>query len=453
MNNTRLTLSLLATALLSVGGCVNWSGDVDEYRKVLDGGNRPATRPTFDPHAPLTLQQALRQAEADNEAIALRGEDYVQAMAEKMRQAGTFLPTLSLVPSYSLVHGTTDGQRGTSDQSSTSLRASATGSLSQASGVEAAGKTIEQRAQLLLDQRETVLLQVAQSYYDILRAERQTAVFENSLNVKKSRVADQETRQKLGNTRPLDVAQSQADLAATRVSLTQARTDGANARSALARLMGVADVNNPLTDNYAPPAEIPDLPQWIERASQSRQDLIAAARGVEAARLEVDAAIREYFPSVSIDFQYFLHNDPGSAGGWTGGISANVPIFSGLAIEANIRRAWSVYRQAGLAESQVRRQVIDEVNQNYLNLLTSRQKIIDLQIQVEAAQRAFDLADRAYQLGSESNLDRLAQQDNLLTAQLNLLQEQFNEKTNYLGLLRATGLLANVIKIDAEKTD
>jgi outer membrane protein TolC len=258
-------------------------------------------------------------------------------------------------------------------------------------------------------------------------------------------VRDQEARLKLGNVRPLDLAQSQADLAGTRSALIQARTDAINARSALSRLIAVPAVTGPLSDTFNPPTAVPDLDVWQKQALSDRQDLLAAARSVESARLTLQAAIREYFPSVTINFRYFLYNDPASAQTWAGALSANIPIFSALAIEADIRRSWSFYRQAGLAESQTRRQVADDVNQSFQNLQTSRQKIIQLTIEVEAAQRAFDLSERAYQLGSVSNLDRLTQQDNLLTAQLNLVSEQFNEKSSYLSLLRAVGRLYSVL--------
>jgi outer membrane protein TolC len=81
------------------------------------------------------------------------------------------------------------------------------------------------------------------------------------------------------------------------------------------------------------------------------------------------------------------------------------------------------------------------VNENYESLQGSRDKVVDLTVAVDSAQTASDLAERAYQLGSDSNLDRLTQQDNLLTAQLNLVSEQYNGKTSYLGLLRAEGAL------------
>jgi outer membrane protein TolC len=208
--------------------------------------------------------------------------------------------------------------------------------------------------------------------------------------------------------------------------------------------MAVPSVKGQLTDAFDPPADIMSLELWQELAAQRRQDLLAAAQYVESARYSLDAAIREYFPSVSINFEYLLYNDPASIQTWSNIISANIPIFSALQIEADVRKAWSVYRQAGLSEWQTRYQIADDVNENYQNLTGSRLRIVDLQIQVDAAQRAYDLSERSYQLGSVSNLDRLTQQDNLLTAQLNLVSEQFNEKSNYLGLLRAAGDLSTL---------
>ena len=99
-HRTSRPIAWLAPLLLPtlLGGCVNWSGDVGRYREVLDDAT-PATHPAFAAAEPLSLREALRVANHDNEAIAIAGEDYVQALADKMRQAGTFLPTLSIGPS------------------------------------------------------------------------------------------------------------------------------------------------------------------------------------------------------------------------------------------------------------------------------------------------------------------------------------------------------------------
>jgi outer membrane protein TolC len=434
---------LSGSILLTIPGCLDWSKDVDQYREVLNSA-QPSTRPDYEPDGPLPLTHALALANADNESIASSGENYIQALAEKMRQAGTFLPSLSLAPSYGFSGGNSTSSL--AQQTAVPLQASATGSASQLSSQKAAGLTADQLRQALLDERETILLQVVQSYYTVLKAERQCAVYESSLKSKIERVRDQEARLKLGNIRPLDLAQTQADLAGVRASLTQSRTDAANARSALAFLIGAPAVKGMLDDGYRPPAHVGSLEEWQSRAADHRQDMAAALLNTESTRASLEAAIRQYFPSVTINFNYFLYYDPSSTSNWTGAISANLPIFSALSIEADIRKAWSVYRQAGLAEKQLRRQIVDDVNESFQTLKGKKSRITDLTIQVEAAQRAFDLAERSYQLGSVSNLDRLIQQDNLLTAQLELANEQFNEKISYLTLLRSTGNLASLLQ-------
>lgn len=429
---------LLLLIVLSALGCVNWSKDVSRYREVLDGPDASILRIEPAHTADLSLLDALAITNADNESIASSGEDYIQALAEKMRQAGTFLPTLSLGPSYSF----------TSDKNnsySMSADASANGSLSDLSDIESAKRNVEQREQLLLDVRETVLLSVVETYYDVLRYEEQTDVYQQSVTFQEERVRDQEARQELGNGRPLDVAQSRADLAGTRADLTRARTFARNARSALARLMGVARVDGKLVDGFDSPTDERDDDAWISRALESRQDLLAAHWRVEGAKQDLNSAIRQYFPSVSINFAYYLQNDLSPSRDWTGGININIPIFSALSIEAQIRAAWSSYRQSGLEESQTRRVVVDDVQQSLNSLASSEKRLIDLQTQVDAAQAAFTLAQRAYELGSGTNLERLAQQDTLLTAQLELVDERFNQKIAYLRLLRYVGQLALVL--------
>lgn len=467
MSDRLLILASLAAMMIGVG-CVDHSTDVARYRALLDK-EQPTSRPVaIAADVPLSLVDALRIANADNETIASSGESYIQALADKSRAASAFMPTLTLGPSYSLTRsrssssssgvivgdgsgtgGSVQIQDSDSDrtrhQLSAPLQARVNGSLSDLSSFDAARQTVAEREQLLYDTRESVLLQVVDAYYAVLRNERQVAVYESTVQLRTEQVRDQEARQRLGSARPLDVAQSQANLAATRVQLTQARTDAVNARSALARLMGVPAVTGALTDAFTLPQAIDALDAWQTRARTERQDLIAGQRALESARASVDAAIRQYFPSVSINFNYFLYNDPKSSQLWTGGISANVPIFSGGQIEADIRRAWSVYRQTGLAQSQTVHEVDDDVLQAFNNVQGSRAKLTDLTVQVDAATRSVDLAERAYKLGSESNLDRLTEQDNLLTARLNLLTEELNEKSFYLALIRATGGLGEVL--------
>ena len=313
----------LATIVIVAGCNTLATRDPKLYRAMLDGP-QPRNTPRYATGEPLTLQRALAVADADNEAIASAGENYIQALADKLRDAGTFLPTLSVAPTYSLSHGGeggfligetgttgssgtatggttttggsgssgnlqfTSGKAGVSHNFSIPIGATATGSLANVSTYKAAGQTASQRAMLLLDERETILLQAAQSYYTVLTDEHQVVVYESSVKFKQEKVRDQQARLKLGAVRPLDLATSESDLAASQVSLTQARTDAANGRNALARLMGVDEVTGPLDDSFTVPDDTSSLDHWQSLALATRQDLQAAQRAVDSARYKIE---------------------------------------------------------------------------------------------------------------------------------------------------------------------
>src|SRR5690242_3491175 len=88
-----------ATMALAAGCKVNEDKEVAKYREVVDG---PTSRPVeFTAGDPLPLETALSLATTNNERIGIGGENYLQALIDKDRAAASFLPTVSLIPSYS----------------------------------------------------------------------------------------------------------------------------------------------------------------------------------------------------------------------------------------------------------------------------------------------------------------------------------------------------------------
>ncbi len=435
----RWILPALAAALALPGCAVDQSREIARYRRELDGDN-PAALVELAPGQPLTLEHALRLANAHNETLAQRGEDYVQALVDKARAAAGFLPTVSLGPAYSYQQADSGDGTTTSHATSVPIRGSLSLlNLRNFSEVQRAAATAEERRQLLLDLQATVLLIVAQTFYQVLRSEQTIDVLQNSLALQAERVRDMQARQNLGINKPLDLAQALANESNTKVQLLQARSDTRNARSTLAFLIHVSAVDGPLDDHFdpSPPAGRPD--NYEHQAAQDRRDLLAANATVQAARQSVESAVRQYYPSVNLDVSATLYRDPSPGSIWGLTISGLVPIFSAGLIHADVRTAWSRFRQAVLSQSLVQRQVHEDIQIAYENLTASRDKLKELETTVAAAQRAFDLAVASYRLGAASNLDQLTAQDALLNARLQQTNEQFNQKISYLSLLRAAG--------------
>jgi outer membrane protein TolC len=168
--------------------------------------------------------------------------------------------------------------------------------------------------------------------------------------------------------------------------------------------------------------------------------VIAADRAVAAARQGVEVAFGQYYPSISLNLNYFLERDSFPSGAeWSGLLRANLPIFSAGLIEADVRAAWSRYRQAALAAALVRREVSEQVEQSHANLLSSEQRLAELQFKLRAARDASTQAEESYTVGLATNLERLTAQDELLRTQLQLTGEQFDRTVHYLNLVRTVG--------------
>lgn len=476
----QLSAALLA-ALLLVSGCsVDQKKEVATYRKILDS-TVPAPAPTTQPQAPLSLARAMAIANQNDETLGLRGEDYLQALIAKNRAVAAFLPTVSFQPNFTIEQkpsgnasaspgpigtglsssgfGSQTNQTGASatsggsgfrthDQTLTRFEAPVVGNMNLFNGfgdvanLRASEATIQQRKQIVLDAQQTVLVNVSQVFYQVLRSEQQVDQLRNSLSVQQARVADQQDRLRNGLATQLEVAQSQAQAANTAAQLAQADGDVVTGRSTLAFVVGVPSVLELLVDDLTVPDQRPPEPEFEAQALVHRQDLLAAQAQVSAARHSVDIAVSEYYPSVSLNVSGFLYREFYSdASKWDAILTANIPIFSAGLIEADVRTAWSRLRQAALNESQIRRLALQDVQISYQNLLTSERRMKELQEEVRAADEALRQAQAQFANGLAILLDVLTAQDQLLNAQLQLTSARFDRSVFYLDLLRATGQL------------
>jgi outer membrane protein TolC len=312
--------------------------------------------------------------------------------------------------------------------------------------VRQAGATaLEQRA-LLLDFQDTLLIDVARAHYEVIRAERAVAVLENSLRVQQERVNDARVRLQAGLARPLDVTLSEAQAAQTDASLTQARVQAKTARNELAFLAAAPVKNHALIDAIDVPSEPYSISDVLLTAEHSRQDVLAATRRIEAAEHLVESAYGQYFPSVSLNFQWFLQRDSEPTDlDWTSLIQFSLPLFSAGLIEADVREALSLMRQAKLNYSLARRRVTRDVEVALENLQASHELIERVRVQVKSAADALEQSEALYQAGLATNLERLTAQDALLTAELDLINAELDSKVFYLDLRRTAGTLHELL--------
>jgi outer membrane protein len=124
---------------------------------------------------------------------------------------------------------------------------------------------------------------------------------------------------------------------------------------------------------------------------------------------------------------------------WSALLSLNLPLFTGGRIHADVREAWSRWRQANLDESLVHRRVLRDVRGAHNALRTADERLVALRSEVAAASDALRLAQSAFGNGLATTLDVLAAQDRLLAAQLDATAAEFDQAVAWLEILRTTG--------------
>ena len=449
MKPKRLLWAIGLMLILVMTGCINQTRDVKLYRDVLDATvNEPDV--AFQSGAPLTLKQALLLANAHNERLAMAGENYLQSLINKDRAFSAFLPKIYFSAAFMRQEQTELGSGSLLlaeivPEKTTNLPVTGTmdvNLLRDMATFKAAGHSIQMQQATLLDQQSLLMLDVARTYFQVLYSEKQVKVLEHTITLSEKRLADMKVKQKAGMARPVDVLLTESQLAKNRTELIRAENDVKNSRALLAFLINVPEIATPLTNGLTIPSEDWQFEQLVASAEAHRQDLAAAQEQVKVAAAALEAAWGKYFPSVSLNLTHYISRDSfPSDVDWTSLIQINVPIFSAGLIHADVRESYSRLRQAQLLESNMHRQVIKDLRVVMENLKKDSQEIDQLGIQVNAAREGLKAAEMEYNAGLGTNLQRLAAEQTLLTANLSLTTAQFAQNIDYLRLLRMTGAL------------
>ncbi len=435
-------IMILLLAGITIGCEVDQKKEVAYYRNVIELTSSPVE---YQAGEPLTLTKAVLLTNQIDESLSSKGEEYLQAEIIRRRDTANFLPKVDLVPVYSR-RDKVYGQTGTTSQYHT-FDMPLSASMNLFNGLQDVNRAwrddfiIEQKRYELLSSQEQLLLDAVTIFYQVLRSEASVGVLESSLVLQNERLRDAKGRLEAGVASSLAASQTEAQIAGTMTTLISAKSDVVQARSRLALLSGADIGNSRLVEDWTPLAIAP-LEQLIQVAQLNRDDLKAADYAVQAARKDVDAAIGQYYPSVTIDLnQYLARESLPAARSWDALLTVNIPIFTGGAIHQEVRFAWSNFRQALLARSAITRRIRSEIETSYADVMSSRDRINQLKVQADAAQDVLNQAEQSYRAGRATNLDRIQAQDALLQAQLQQASEMYDQKLFHLILIQRTGRL------------
>jgi len=309
--------------------------------------------------------------------------------------------------------------------------------------ISAAENTVRAQRARLLTSEQTVLLDAATAYLNVLRD--QAVVELNAKNelVLASQLEATQDRFNVGEITRTDVHQAQSRLAGTTADRIQAQGTLESSRAAYANLMGEAPE---LLD--APNVALPlpaSLDQALTLADQANPTVVAAEFDEKAAVDAIDSTRGQLLPSVDLSGSASRSLDTASKNYWANAYEAkvtmSVPLYQSGTVYSKLRQARQTASASRLSTDQTRRNVAEQVRTAWETLASTRARIEAIETQVRAAETALEGVQREASVGSRTVLDVLDAEQELLDARVNLVKSQRDETVAELTLLSSIGSL------------
>jgi len=295
----------------------------------------------------------------------------------------------------------------------------------------------------LLTVEQSVMLDVVTAYMNVLREQAVVQLKRNNEQRLQRQLEAAQDRFRVGEITRTDVAQAEARLSRAESDRVEAEGNLVASRASYQRIVG----RQP--GRLDPPPPLPKLPkaeaEAMATAIDGNPDLVAARELAAAAEAGIRAASGALLPSVSLDGT-FSHNEDTSLkndSSKTAQILARlvVPLYQTGSVYSQVREQRQVYQQRRVQVLETERRVREGVTQAWENLTTARSQLIANRKEAEANKIALDGVIQEAQVGSRTTLDVLDAEQELLDAQVALVQTERNEYVAAFQLLAAVGLM------------
>lgn len=401
----------------------------------------PAMPADTPPGGALSLQDCIKIAMQNQTDVVVAKNNVRAARSRSDKAFASYLPQLSIQNNAfvtglgSVLNKSTTGTAG-----NVSLNIF-DGGLRELNNVSARYGVAQSKAQLERTTQTTVF-NVTKAYYNVLRAKRLAEVAEANVKYNQGLKEQVETRAQLGSAAQVDVLPVEAQLANAQLNLVTAKNSVRISMLDLQSSIGMSpDANFDVQDvGNVPDPEIGMLQQYVKQAEGSRPDIQSSKASAGIARAAVKSAWVNIFPRPVItgNYQKGIEGGFSSSGGQVvGGIVFN--IFDGGANRAALREAQAQRANAEQQEKQVQRDILVQVEEAYLNLTSSQEKLAASKVSLESAQKNYDVQKDRYNQGLAITLDLINAELQVITAQTNEVQARYDYYTAISQLDYVTG--------------
>ena len=283
--------------------------------------------------------------------------------------------------------------------------------------------------------------QIAQLYVQILYSKDALEVNKAMAETAESQYERGKEMFEQGQISKADLTQLEAQAASAQYDKVATQTQIANYTRQLKELLEITDnrsfdiagIQN--TEDVATQI-IPDLDEVYQAALDTRPEIQSSRLGIDAANLNIDIAKAGYYPSISLtagigDSHYSGSNE--TAGeqlkqnlNASAGVTLSIPIFDNKQNKTNVKKAKLEKMNSELQLQDQQKQLYSTIEEYWLNAYSNQQQYVAALAQVKSAQSSYELLDEQFKNGLKNIVELMNGRDELMSAQQNKLQSQYN---------------------------
>lgn len=288
--------------------------------------------------------------------------------------------------------------------------------------------------------KNTITLNVINFYINVIFNQEQVKIAENQLTTTQEQLDRTIKLVNAGSLPYSDQLDLQSQLATNNVDLINAK---ATLNGSLLNLAQALQI--PFSSDFQiekPELNIDDTfmvsesPSSIfQTAVETMPEIKAAMLGVESANYGIKIANAGYYPSVSIGanlgtnyvdlYDLEFGDQINTNFSQSAGISLSVPIFSRMNNKASVQRARVQKRLAEVTELEARNTLRQDIETAFTNANASEQSYQASLSRIESLKESFRIAQQRFELGAINSVDFQVAQNNLFSAQSQLVYDKY----------------------------
>jgi outer membrane protein len=297
---------------------------------------------------------------------------------------------------------------------------------------------------------QSLILRVAQSYFEVLNAEDDLTFTQAEKNSIQQQLRQTEEKFNVGLVAITDLNDFRARFDESVANELTAQNALDDAKERLKIIIGQTSTDlSPLKPELPlKPPSPSDMERWVEFAQINNPVLTASEATMNAKKNTVKVERSQHLPSVFATGSFgegetglWLSPEGNTDSGWSFAVNAQMNLFAGGGIEAAVRKAQYNYEDSREAYEETRRTTISNARIAYRGVLTAMGQVQAFNQAVISAQSAFDANQASFEVGVKTSIDVLDSLSRLYNQQRNLAASRYSYILEMLRLKQAAGTL------------